>query len=249
MNFSSLIIEFLKTQNSVSVPGFGVFYLKKTSAILDQDGKSILPPAKEVAFRTEDAAKNNDFAKFVSTQKSIPLIDAEIEVRKLVNFWNSTLEKEGILKVENLGNFFLNDHEITFNGERIESLTPDFYGLEKIQLSEIKNKTINKTEGSYLFSKSFWWFIPLLFAILGLTYIGVTQPETIFGKKSFSVSDQPKKTVKAVPVKKDSAQIQQISDSIKIDSAKTAAVPAKKWNSKKYSKTKKWQKSKKRQTH
>ena len=44
MNFTALILEFLKQNGSATFPGFGTFFLKKSNAVLDQDGKSILPP-------------------------------------------------------------------------------------------------------------------------------------------------------------------------------------------------------------
>ena len=82
MNFSFLILEFLKQQGNVPVPGFGTFYLKNTNALVDEDGKSILPPGKEVAFKISDSSSDSAFAKFIAQRKNIPLIDAEIEMKK-----------------------------------------------------------------------------------------------------------------------------------------------------------------------
>lgn len=263
MNFSFLILEFLKQQGQVLVPGFGTFYLKNTNALVDEGGKSILPPGKEVAFQIGNSAADDSFVRFVAQQKNIPLIDAEIEVKKQTNFWYSILEKEGKFVLENIGTFILDDSQIHFTGNRTENLSPDFYGLEEIHLSEIKNSVaLSKPEDhqtSYRFSKTLYWLVPLLLGISGLAYFGITQPELILGKKSFGNGLEPapatkivKASIKKDSVKQDSATLMNpVMDSAKTDSLKSKAiapVPGKKWSSQKYSKSK-WKKSKKRQNH
>ena len=261
MNFSFLILEFLKQQGNVPVPGFGTFYLKNTNALVDEDGKSILPPGKEVAFKISDSSSDSAFAKFIAQRKNIPLIDAEIEMKKQTNFWYSVLEKEGKFVLENIGTFLLSDSQIHFTGNRTENLSPDFYGLEEIHLSQINNSgNLPKTEAnksSYRFSKTLYWLVPLLLGVSGLAYFGITQPELIFGKKSFGNGLEPvptskivKETVKIDSIKQDSLMmINPVVDSAKADSLQSKAiapVPVTKWSSKKYSKSK-WKKSKKRQ--
>ncbi len=252
MDFSSLIIEFLEKHGSVAVSGFGSFRLKKTNAVVDKDGKSILPPGKEITFRTDNENSNTDFAKFVSERKNIPLIDAEIEIKKQVNFWNAHLHKNKELAVENIGAFFLEDSKINFIGNRTENISPDFYGLEEIKFSEIKSISAS----SYRFSSSAYWVLLLIGGILTITYFGIVQPEKIFGKKSFGKGEllKPLPKVEKDTIKKDSAVAEKniaVSDSMQKDTLKTAAIiktPVKKWSSKKYSNSQ-WKKKKKRRNH
>lgn len=257
MNFSQLLLEFLQKHGSVSVPGFGIFYLKNTNAIVDQSGKSILPPGKEVAFRNDSGDKGQDFIQFISAQRSISELESEIEIRKQVTFWNSTLEKEGKLSLENLGTFFLDDSKIHFTGNRTENLFPDFYGLEEITISEIKNvkgkAENNSSEKSYQFSKSIYWVLPLVIGVLALTYFGITQPEKIFSRKSFNddFNKKPVEKIKKDSVKIDSTKLSAAKlDSLKTDSIQSVIIspkaPFKKWSSKKYSNSK-WKKAKKPQ--
>ncbi|UOE40881.1 hypothetical protein MTP09_13395 [Chryseobacterium suipulveris] len=253
MNFTALILEFLKQNGTVSLPGFGTFYLKKSNAVLDSDGKSILPPGSEIAFRETAARDSQKFAQFVAKHNKVKQIDAEIEITKQVNFWNATLYKEKKLSVENLGTFFLDDSKLHFKGIRTENLSPDFYGLEEIKFSEIKR---NRTKaGAFTFSNSAWWILPLLAGVLGLAYVGITQPEMIFGKKSFNNlhEEKPAPKIQKDSVKTDSANAAiAVQDSIRTDSIETVAIQpkktAQKWSSKNYSKSK-WQKSKKRRNH
>lgn len=255
MNFSSVILDSLQKNGPTSVSGFGTFYLKNTNAVVDQDTKNILPPGKEIAFNADFKGNAIRLANFISKEKNIPLIDAEIEVRKLVNFWNGTLDKEKELIVENLGTFSLDDSKVHFSGLRTENLSPDFYGLEQINISEIKKPRIyskqKSKENSYQFSNSIWWVLPIILGIGAITYFGITQPEYIFGKKSFNnklPDEKPFQKVVKDSLKVDSTKIKE--DSIRTDSIEGVAITpktsAKKWSSKNYSKSK-WKKSKKRQ--
>ena len=255
MNFSALILEFLNKQGQVNIPGFGVFYLKNSNAAVDNESGHILPPGKEVAFRTETSEKDSNLVDFVAQQKNLSQIEAEIEVRKLTNFWNSTLEKDGKIAIENIGTFFLDDSKLQFTGERTGNLSPDFYGLEEINLSQIKNSQPIESAGNaakpYRFSKTVFWLVPILLGIGAITYLGIAQPETIFGEKSFG-NGFGKTTAKKA--KKDSAKIDSAVaknlalDTIKSDSTATTIAPVKKWSSKKKSNYQ-WKKSKKRRNH
>lgn len=251
MNFSSLLLEFLKTNGTATIIGFGTFYLNYINAELDKDGKSILPPGAEVAFKSEVVHHAKDFSQFIAEKNQIKLIDAQIEVKKQINYWNATLYKEEKLHLENIGDFFLNDHKINFIGFRTENISPDFYGLEEIQFAEIKNTT-GKSKPFQL-SKSPIWTSAVVVIIAAISYLGITQPEVIFGKKSFK-KEQPKTNIAALKkdsLKKDSLKAAQIvNDSLKSDSTKSAIVPipapVKKWSSKNNSKNK-WKKPRKRQ--
>lgn len=255
MNFPVLILEFLNKHGHVNIPGFGVFYLKNTNASLDNENAHILPPGKEVAFRTETFEKDESLANYIVQQNKISHIEAEIELRKLTNFWNSTLEKDGKIAIENIGTFFLDDSKLHFAGERTENLSPDFYGLEEINLSQIKNpQPIESTENAaqpYRFSKTVFWLVPILLGIGAITYLGISQPETIFGQKSFGngFGKPTAKKIKKDSAKTDSVVAKQLAlDSIKTDSTATTIAPVKKWSSKKKS-TSKWKKSRKPQNH
>lgn len=224
MNIVSQIQEFLKKTGNVSISGFGTFYLKSSNAVLDKEGKSILPPGKEIAFRNDVENTSDDFVKFVAAQNNLPLIDAQIEIKKHVNFWNAALYKEKTLTIENLGRFSLDESKIHFTGIRTENLSADFYGLEEITFSEIKTNRRGKS-GSYKTSNSLWWLVPLLVGIAGITYFGITQPEKLFGKRTFGKIPSPKVAEK-VPVKDSVQTIISPEDSIKTDTIQHVIITA-----------------------
>ena len=252
MNFSQLILEFLHVHGQVHLPGFGTFYLQNINALLDEAGKFILPPGKEVAFKTSVTGTGQDFAHFVAEQNNITLSEAEETIKNQLFNWNESLLAEQKISVEHLGTFYLEDNRTLFKGNRTENRSPDFYGLEEIKLSEIKAGRAGSE--SYKMNTSWMWITGfLLIAGIG-GYFALMQPDIIFGQKSFS--DKPLLKVNPSAVKTDTIKTDSLkssvlkADSLRADSIKSAAAasktPAAKRSSKNYTKSQ-WQKQRKHQ--
>lgn len=259
MSVTSYIADFLKEHNRVVVPGFGEFYLKNSKAVVDEQTKSILPPAKEVGFKIDYQATDEQLIHYISQNSNIAASEAEAELNKLTGYWKKHLAESQELSIEGLGRFHQAENDLEFLGNRIGKTTPDFYGLEEIDLKHLKSSKseVNSNE-DYKFNKSILWVFLLILPVLGLLFLAFTQRERLFGKKSFDDLSVQTSTHR---IKVDSAKIQQQKlqqlklDSLKQDSiikdsiAKQAALaykkPVKKYNSKNYT-SKQWRKSKKR---
>lgn len=262
MKITEGILEILKRKGRVVVPQFGVFYTENSRAVFDTDQKTILPPAKEIKFEADYHVQNDDLQSFLQ-KNGVNSVEHELNVQ--TNYWKNLFLRNDSFKIEGLGEFFVSENHLIFKGNRIHSESPDFYGLEEINISEIPGKNLEEnfhastTETkNYQFSKSFLWVALFLIPMGALAYFGITQPELVFGKRSFNSplkKEEPKKIVKKV-ILNDSLLIQKNKDSLAKDSLKTIGVlpkstVSKKWTptkkSKKYS-SKKW-KPKKRQNH
>ncbi|MFC7347487.1 hypothetical protein ACFQO9_12230 [Chryseobacterium zhengzhouense] len=221
MNISAYILEYLKQFGTVVVPKFGVFSLEKSKAVINSENGSILPPSSKITFHSDYQVVSDDLVNFISTQKNISKNSAESELQVQTDFWKKKLQAEQTLEIQNLGTIFVEDGILTFKGNRLESDHPDFYGLEEIRFSDIKNDessipTVNR-EKDYKFNKSILWIFLFIIPVLGILYFGYTQRELLFGKKSFddvSVQTSTKRIEKPISIKVDSAQLK-IADSIK----------------------------------
>lgn len=260
MNITTHILDVLKERNKAAVQGFGVFSLKNSQAKIDDETGNLLPPAKEINFEVDyETADGNSLIKFISEKENISFSEAESELKKLTDYWKKQLTETENLSVEGVGKFIHTDNELKFFGERIEALTPDFYGLEEINLKNLKSKS-GKTasNGEYKFNKAILFTFLLIVPVAGLAVLAFTQKERIFGKKSFNDLSVQTATHR---IKKDSLRLQRAkndsirlanlkADSLRIDSlkkdsiAKTFVAPAKKVSKKsKYTKNK-WGKQK-----
>ncbi|MBL1221319.1 hypothetical protein JET18_10740 [Chryseobacterium sp. L7] len=225
MNISAYILEYLKQFGTVTVPGFGVFSLKNSKAIINSDNGSILPPASEIVFAVDYEIQSDELAAFIAGEKQMSLDASKSDLKIQTDFWKKKLQADQFLEIQNLGMINIVEDNTHFKGQRIESGHPDFYGLEEIRLSDINNgekiSTTENREKDYKFKKSILWIFLLVIPVLGILYLAFTQQELLFGKKSFDkVSVQTsthriaKDTVKQVVPKPEAA----VSDSLKKDS-------------------------------
>ena len=261
MNITNYINEFLKERNSVVVSGFGEFFLKNSKAVVDEKTKSILPPAKEIGFNIDYEAKDQGLINFISQKSGLSQSETEADLKKLADYWKKQLSENHLIDIEGLGTFYQSENAVTFKGARIEKTSPDFYGLEEIDLQNLKTPLAHNTSvEDYKINKSILWIFLLILPVAGLIFLAFTQRERLFGKKSFDDLSVKTSTHR---IKTDSAKINQAKadslkidslrqDSIKQDSIKKAVVPVyrkpvKRYTTKKYN-SKKWIKSKKRAT-
>lgn len=231
MNISAYILEYLKQFGTATVPGFGVFSLKNSKAIINSENGSILPPASEIDFTIDYEVKSEELTAFIAGQKQMSLEASRSDLKIQTDFWKKKLQAEQVLEIQNLGTIFMEEGHSHFKGKRVESGRPDFYGLEEIRFSDINNgekvNTSENREKDYKLNKSILWIFLLIIPVLGILYFVFTQKETLFGKKSFNavqtsthriVKDTIKVMVHETPV----------SDSLKKDSLVKPVVQQKK---------------------
>lgn len=231
MNISAYILEYLKQYGTATVPGFGVFSLKNSKAIINSENGSILPPASEIKFTIDYEVKADELASFIATQKQMSLEASKSDLKIQTDFWKKKLQAEQVLEIQNLGTIFTEEGHTHFKGNRVEAGHPDFYGLEEIRFSDINNgekvKTSEKREKDYKFNKSILWIFLLIIPVLGILYQMFTQQELIFGKKSFNKVSVQTSTHRIV---KDTVKVlvhtpgTPVSDSLKKDSLIQPAV-------------------------
>lgn len=258
MSIPNYLLEYLTKNGKATLSGFGSFATENSEAVLNQENKTLLPPGKKISFQADYEVQDESFAQYLSAQKNISPETATGELRQQVDFWKNKINEGENFTIENLGEFKISGDSAEFAGNRIATDNSDFYGLEEINLNDLKKRTgnadIKKQEDSsagFRFSKPLLWVLLLAIPLSGMIYVGAFHPEMLFGKKSSLSSPAKKKDVK-----KDSVKIlvkPTVTDSLKADSlqkATVAAVPLKKWTPKSTKKhfKKKWQKPKKRAT-
>lgn len=232
MNPADYIPEYLISNAKAEISSFGVFGLKNTGAVIN-DQQRILPPAKEITFIPDYETKDRGFLKFVSGKENISEFEAELALKKYTNQWKAKLEADQEIYIENVGIFSNNENGISFKGERIETSAPDFYGLEEIKISEIKkaddslkvSENDENEKNSYRFNNSILWIFLIAVPVLGIIYFALTNQELLFGKKTdFSVKTSTHRIEKK-SIKPDSLKSNIVQDSLKKDSVKITETP------------------------
>lgn len=190
MNISAYILEYLKQFGTATVPGFGVFSLKNSKAIINSENGSILPPASQIEFAIDYEVQAEELTAFIAAQKQMSLEASRSDLKIQTDFWKKKLQAEQVLEIQNLGTVFIEEGETHFKGKRVEAGHPDFYGLEEIRFSDINNgekvNTSENKEKDYKFSKTILWIFLIMIPVLAIVYFAFTQEELLFGKKSFT---------------------------------------------------------------
>lgn len=233
MNISAYILEYLKQFGTVEVPGFGVFSLKNSKAIINSENGSILPPASEIVFAVDYEMQSEELAAFIAGEKQMSLDASKSDLKIQTDFWKKKLQADQFLEIQNLGIISIENDQTRFKGKRIESGHPDFYGLEEIRISDINNgekiSIAENREKDYKFKKSILWIFLLVIPVLGILYLAFTQQELLFGKKSFdkvSVQTSTHRIVKDTVKPNIPDPKATVSDSLKKDSLSKPAVKA-----------------------
>lgn len=218
MKMSVHILEFLQKYGKAEVPEFGTFHTENAPAKMDPESKIILPPAKNISYSPDYEISGEKLIQYISEKENIDSAKVQEELKTLTSFWKKTISEKDTLTVEELGIFSNNGDSVHFKGNRISSDAPDFYGLEEINLSDIRKKTAQQN-AEYNFSKSFLWTAVATIAIAAIAYFGYTNQEQLFGKKMTDLSKKNAAEDSATFIQqKDSTSLAPVTDTIKIDS-------------------------------
>lgn len=253
MNIPQAILEYLKQNSTAVVEGFGTFSLANSRAVVNSESGVILPPAKQIVFSDDYTVADEGFIGFLTENQSDLALNARQALTVQTEFWKKKIQAGEPFETSPLGAFKMVGEQLQFEGGRISSESPDFYGLEEIKLSDIEKRTdvLPTSDSDYRMNKSILYTFLLALPMLGILSAVIWKREVLFGKKSFdnlsvktSTHRIEKDSLKLVRAKADSIK----ADSVHQDSLKNKTIPmAKKWSGNKY-KTTKW-KQKKRRNH
>ena len=216
MDLTFYIYSFLREQNTlVNIPNFGVFYLEKKHAIVDESIFQILPPSEMVSFEKKEVLENIDLIDFISQRVGESFEYVQNEVTKEVEKWNRELALNKKLILPKLGEMALSENgEWFFIPEKNEPLQ-DYFGLEAIKLDKIKRGKV----GNCFLQKSILWIFLVVVPLVVLVYLGVAYQDLILGESSFENTHRIEKKDKSTILNKDTLQQDSVvSDSMNITS-------------------------------
>ena len=222
MKISADILVFLKLYKKASVPNFGWFSVVKTGAIFDSTTQTLLPPSQQIDFEKKPIQSDEGLIQFIAKRNHTTAQIAEEELNRQVGIWNDALAQNKSLTLDELGFFSLENQTIHFQGARILAENSDFFGLDEINLENIKKTSsyrglkVKKSSSSSFNSVVLWTFLVVI-PIAGLVFLAIIQQDLLFGKKSFgNVSIQNSTHRIEKPIAKDSTLIIISADSLTI---------------------------------
>lgn len=205
MNLAFFICKFLQEREvRVSVPLFGVFFLEKKHAVVDEQSLRILPPSEKVYFEKKE--ENSDvLAQYISNQTGESLLIIRNKIKMEVEGWNQELFSNKKLVLDGLGVIeLLGGVDWSFISGELDTFS---FGLEAINLQNIKENSKD-----YTLRKSILWMV-VVFLLSALIFLGIRYQDLIFENVSFEGIYRVKGESKLI-VKTDSLSL----DSLVVDS-------------------------------
>lgn len=148
------IIELLKDNECVIIPGFGGFILKPLSASINNN---IFTPAhKEIGFNKSLVADDGLLTGALMGSEKFDYSKAQNEVNKFSNNLSFMLKRDKEYSLEGLGKFFITANEnLKFNPLQISHIDKASYGFKNISAQPIQREIVkNKPYKAKTASKS-----------------------------------------------------------------------------------------------
>ena len=228
MDLAFYISEYLHEKGRVELPGFGIFSLENKHAVLDKETSRIIPPSEIIHFEYKKSVFDSALSKFIAQKTGENLFLVQTHLKEEVKKWHDELFLNKKIAFSSLGEFVSFGDQVLFQGSHQAHTTPNYFGLEEINLQEMVQEQKESTEKhlakeQYQFNHAILWAFLVIVPIVGLIYLGVEHQDLVFGKSSIEdisvktsthrINDVP---TKAIP--KDSVTI----DSLKIEYQKPA---------------------------
>lgn len=190
-NFTHYILDELKANHKVAIKGFGTFFLKDSTAKVIRNNENILPPAKEIFFHADVHTSDEGFTLSILDKESLAFDEVYQFIQQQVSHWNTLLEHNEDFTIDSIGHFSFDDHkQLSFSGERLDDLSPDYFGLEIISLSPLQKQSAHSSSTEQAsddkLNKAILWTFLVLIPLCGLIGAGLLFATKFSGDKSLN---------------------------------------------------------------
>ena len=142
---TNYLIELLKDNECVIVPGFGAFISKRHSAAIDYANHRFTPPYKEIVFNKK--LKNDDelLVNFLCEKENVNKEEALVKIKSFVNQSEAILDVNSELNLEGLGRLrkFGDDYVLITKTE--SNLLGDSFGLTEFNVQPVFRRETYET--------------------------------------------------------------------------------------------------------
>ncbi|MFD2551632.1 SPOR domain-containing protein [Bizionia sediminis] len=153
MQLEPYISDLLYRYECVTVPGFGSFLTRRTSATIHDTTHAFYPPKKVVFFNQQIQENDGLLARYIADVEKIPYEDALQVIEKRVAYLKSYLVAGDAIVFENIGSLSLNkESNMVFEPSYSFNYLTDAFGLGQFTAPEIAREvakpaaTITKPE-------------------------------------------------------------------------------------------------------
>ena len=134
-----LLVDLLIHHPCVIIPKFGGFVAKQTSAKIDLERNTVLPPSKHLLFNKHLIANDGLLVNELANKNKLTFTESENQVSLFVQTINSSLKNAKQFQIPKIGTFHTDQEgNISFEQDRYFNLLLNAYGLTSVHFIATK---------------------------------------------------------------------------------------------------------------
>lgn len=146
MQLEPYISDLLYRYECVTVPEFGSFLTRRTSATIHETTHAFYPPKKIVSFNEQIQENDGLLARYIADVEKIPYEEASKKIKKRVNYLKSYLVEGETISFDNIGSLSLNtEGNILFEPSYSFNYLTDAFGLSQFTTPEVTREIHKET--------------------------------------------------------------------------------------------------------
>ena len=196
MQLSKAITSLLYQHDCVTIPDFGSFIVKKSSAKYVEAENKFYPPGRYISFNPIIKSNDGLLANYISSKKSISYNEALRKIGLKVIKWKKILSQDS-LYIQGIGEFILNDSEnLIFTADKNSNFSKESFGLRPLNVQTTGNSeltynqnTLKKYNSLNNQKKTLSFPLPLrnaaifIFLLAGAYFVNLNYKESVFKKE------------------------------------------------------------------
>ena len=148
MQLSKAITSLLYQHDCVTIPDFGSFIVKESSAKYVEVENKFYPPGRYISFNPLIKSNEGLLANYISSKKSIPYNEALRKIGLKVIKWKKILSQD-TLYIQGIGEFILNDSEnLVFTADKNSNFSKESFGLRPLKVQTISNSVLTYNQNT-----------------------------------------------------------------------------------------------------
>ena len=193
MQLSKAITSLLYQHDCVTIPDFGSFIVKKSSAKYVESENKFYPPGRYISFNPIIKSNDGLLANYISSKKSISYNEVLRKIDLKVVKWKKILSQD-TLYIQGIGEFILNDSgNLVFSADKNSNFSKENFGLRPLNVQRIGNgvltynqNTLEKYNSLNNEKKTLSLPIPLrnaaifIFLLAGAYFVNLNYQEAVF---------------------------------------------------------------------
>ena len=201
MDINKYIGKFLVKNKYCSLPGLGVFDLKKESASINVSKESISGPVYKITF-TPVGSIDDTFASFIASAENVSISNASNNIREYCKAVKEQLAATGKYEIEYFGRFVMSNQKIGFEQAHDLDLGGEPAPLPPLpERSKQLESNVNKPDYSYPPARQ-QKEKSVLKIVIPILVLGLLATAAYFGYDYYKKNNVPEETVIPAPIKK-----------------------------------------------